>query len=410
MSAEREEAYMRRTVSQASRAAWPLILVLALALATLTPLPGRAEEWAPPEAVYFSETGHTLSGGFLDYWRDNGRAAFLGYPISERVKEEGVTVQYFEKARLELRGDTITLGALGTEMLGRLGIDLDERPRRARLLRGDEFDEPSMTPFTRLPSATFTVDPDDHRFFPESGHTLRYSFKLAWEKNGGLARYGLPLSEEFAEVSPLDGKVYTTQYFERARFEYHPETASNHSVVLTPLGKMVAAARAVNTAAVAQDDDTPEYDETLFSPPPSPTPTAVTAARPGGVPAGRKWIDVDLSRQYLTAYEGDRVFFSGYISSGKRSYETPTGTYSIFTKIRLQDMTGPDPAEPKGYYFQPDVPWVMYFADGGFAIHGVYWHNNFGTPMSHGCVGMPVGAAAALYDWAPLGTLVVIHY
>jgi lipoprotein-anchoring transpeptidase ErfK/SrfK len=391
--------------------------ILALALATMTPLSGRAEEWAPPEAVYFSETGHTLSGGFLDYWRDNGRATFLGYPISERVKEGGITVQYFEKARLELRGDTIVLGALGTEMLGGLGIDLDERPRRARLLRGDEFDEPSTTPFTRLTSATFTVDPDDHRFFPESGHTLRYSFKLAWEKNGGLARYGLPLSEEFAEVSPLDGKVYTTQYFERARFEYHPGTASNYSVVLTPLGKMVAAARAVNTAAVAQDDDTPEYDETLFSPPP-PKPTATvapavaasTSARPAGAPSSNKLIAVNLSRQYLTAFEGNTVVYAGYISSGRGENVTPTGTYSIFAKLASDDMRGPDPNLPGGRYFQPDVPWVMYFAAGGYAIHGVYWHNNFGTPMSHGCVGTPVGAANFLYNWAPIGTLIYIYY
>lgn len=234
----------------------------------LVPLavPGGAAAWAPPEAVYMPQTGHRLVGPFLTFWRDNGRAPAIGNPISEQLDEDGRTVQYFERARLELRGDTIVRGALGAEYLAARGIDLDARPRRPRLLRNDDFDEPATTPFTRLRAATFGGDPDEHRFFPESGHTLNFSFKLAWENTGGLARYGLPLSEELAERSPIDGAVYTTQYFERARLEYHPETASNYSIVVTPLGAAVAAARGVSTAATARGD-TPEYAEALFAPP-----------------------------------------------------------------------------------------------------------------------------------------------
>ena len=381
-----------------------LATIMALVLGMLTPLASRAEEWSPPDAVYFSETGHNLYEPFLSFWRDNGRASFIGDPISESVKEGGVTFQYFEKARLELHGDTVVRGTLGSEYLSARGIDLNERPSRPRLLRNDEFDEPSSTPFTRLRAATLPND-EDHTFFAESGHTLNSSFKLAWEQ-GGLVRYGYPVSEEFAEVSPIDGKVYTTQYFERARFEYHPETSNNYSVVLTPLGQTIAAARGVNTAAVAQGD-LPAYNETLFVPPPPPAPTA---ARPAGAPGGTKLIDVDLSEQYLTAFEGNTVVYEGYISSGARDNPTPVGSFSIFSKLVADDMRGPDPNLPGGQYFQPDVPWVMYFAGGGYAIHGVYWHNSFGTPRSHGCVGTPVGGANFLYNWAPIGTTVYIHY
>ncbi len=380
-----------------------LALILALTLGILTPTPTRAADWEPPDTVYFPQTGHNLRGGFLTFWRENGRATFLGNPISEAFDQGGRAVQYFDKARVELHGDTFLLGALGTETLIARGIDLNDRLRRPRLLRGNEFDEPATTPFTRLPAMTFANDPDDHRYFPESGHTLNSSFKLAWEKNGGLARYGLPLSEELVEVSPLDGKAYTTQYFARARFEYHPETSNNYSVVLTPLGAAIAQARGVNTAALAQGD-APTYDESLFSPPP------VRAARPSGVSGGAKWIDVDLSQQYLTAYEGKTVVYEGYISSGRGVNATPVGTFSVFAKLVSDDMRGPDPNLPGGAYFQPDVPYVMYFAGGGYAIHGVYWHSNFGTPMSHGCVGAPVGGASFLYTWTPLGTMVSIHY
>ncbi len=112
----------------------------------------------------------------------------------------------------------------------------------------------------------------------------------------------------------------------------------------------------------------------------------------------------------MTAYEGDTIVWEGYISSGKRSFPTPVGTYAIFSKVRVEDMSGPDPDLPSGTYFQPEVPYVMYFAGGGYAIHGVYWHGNFGAPMSHGCVGAPMGGAAFLFGWAPIGTPVVVHH
>jgi lipoprotein-anchoring transpeptidase ErfK/SrfK len=314
-----------------------------------------------------------------------------------------------------LQGDVVVLGALGEELAGAHPL---RSPSRPRLVRGDEADAPLRTdPFARLPFALFDVDPDDHRFFAETGHTLRYSFKLAWEKNGGEARYGPPISEEFTEISPIDGKAHTTQFFTRARFEYHPGQVNNYSVVLTPLGMAAARARGVDTAKVARAANVANYAEALFSPPPTPTPSPPPAPSPPPVPgvAGRpagatKWIDVNLARQYLTAFEGSQVVWSGYISSGKGENATPTGTYAIYAKLASDDMRGPDPTLPAGEYFQPDVPWVMYFAAGGYAIHGVYWHSNFGRPMSHGCVGLPVGAANFLYNWAPLGTVIVIHH
>ncbi len=376
--------------------------MLALIVALLPPTAtARAADWAPPDVVYFPTTQHQLAEPFLSFWRDNGRTALIGEPISEAITANGITLQYFEKARLELHGDEIIRGAVGTEYLQARKITASERPNRPRLLRGDEFDEPASNPFTRLLTVALPNE-QDHRFFAETGHTLNSSFKLAWEQ-GGVARYGYPLSEEFAEVSPIDGKLYTTQYFERARFEYHPEVSANYSVVLTPIGSAVATQQKVNLAPVAQGD-LPAYEEALFTPP------APTAKRPSGAPGGAKLIDVNLSAQYLTAFEGSTVVFEGYVSSGRGENVTPVGTFTIFSKLVSDDMRGADPNLPGGAYFQPDVPYVMYFAGGGYAIHGVYWHNNFGTPMSHGCVGLPVGSSSFLYNWAPIGTVVYIHY
>ncbi len=119
-------------------------------------------------------------------------------------------------------------------------------------------------------------------------------------------------------------------------------------------------------------------------------------------PLNGKWIDINLSNQTLSAYEGDTLINSFIISSGRAGYETVTGTYYVYVKHLYADMAGP------GYYLA-DVPYVMYFYL-GYGIHGTYWHDNFGTPMSAGCINMETGAAAWLYNWAFVGIPVSVHY
>ncbi|MGN6698215.1 MAG: L,D-transpeptidase, partial [Thermomicrobiales bacterium] len=77
--------------------------------------------------------------------------------------------------------------------------------------------------------------------------------------------------------------------------------------------------------------------------------------------------------------------------------------------VVMDDMTLCSPGDPD-YYYTPNVPWVMYFLDGGFAIHGAVLDSMWGTPTSHGCVNVPVDIAQYLYGWAPVGTLIWIHY
>lgn len=138
---------------------------------------------------------------------------------------------------------------------------------------------------------------------------------------------------------------------------------------------------------------------------------ALAAWTPGGATAaesaGDKWIDVNLAEQWLTAYEGPWIIWSGPISSGRGEYATPTGTFAVQRKAWAEDMRGEWGTDE--YYYRPEVPWVLYFTPRGHAIHGVYWHSRFGTPSSHGCVGAPLRGAAILYEWAPVGTPIVIH-
>lgn len=109
-----------------------------------------------------------------------------------------------------------------------------------------------------------------------------------------------------------------------------------------------------------------------------------------------KWIDVSLDEQKLRAYEGNTVVKEFLISSGKWM-PTPKGDFRIWYKTRAQTMKGGS-KELGTYYYLPNVPHNMFFYQ-GYAVHGAYWHNNFGQPMSHGCVNAPLAEVAELFDW-----------
>jgi hypothetical protein len=132
---------------------------------------------------------------------------------------------------------------------------------------------------------------------------------------------------------------------------------------------------------------------------------------------GEKWIEVNVTEQRVTAWEGNTPVMSFLTSTGLPNTPTVLGEYHIYWKLEKTLMVGP------GYYL-PDVPHTMYFY-AGYALHGAYWHNNFGIPMSHGCVNLSLDNAKKLFEWAdPIippgqsqvtatydnpGTLVVVH-
>ncbi len=121
-----------------------------------------------------------------------------------------------------------------------------------------------------------------------------------------------------------------------------------------------------------------------------------------GESTGVKHIYVDLTHQRLIAYQGGSKVFVFPISSGKW-HPTPTGDFHIWIKLRYTRMTG---GSGEDFYDLPNVPYVMFFYNDdvsksqGFSIHGAYWHDNFGYPMSHGCINMRPEDAAKIFEWA----------
>jgi hypothetical protein len=169
----------------------------------------------------FPETGKTVSGQFLAYWEQHGGLAQQGYPISEELQEvsdldgKPYRVQYFERAVFEQHPENappfdVLLSQLGT------------------------FQYKAKYGTAGAPGQV--AGTTNAHLFPETGKTLAGTFRAYWEQHGGLAQQGYPISDEFQETSPLDGKTYTVQYFERAVFELHPENAPPFDVLLSQLG------------------------------------------------------------------------------------------------------------------------------------------------------------------------------
>jgi len=175
--------------------------------------------------AYFAETGHTLGNAFLPYWQANGGLAIFGFPASEEFTEiskadnRPYTVQYFERNRFEYHPENA-----GTDyevLLGLLGN---------AVTAGRQFD-PVLAPFENS---------DTRAYFPQTRHSLSAEFLQYWRVNGGLAVFGFPISEPFQEVGKDDGKSYLVQYFERNRFELHPENQYPYNVLLGRLGIEIA--------------------------------------------------------------------------------------------------------------------------------------------------------------------------
>lgn len=182
---------------------------------------GAAPSWEPVKATRtFPETGFSVSGRFLAYWSANGGLPLYGYPLTPERREKlsdgkEYTVQYFERARFEYHPENTD--PQYQVLLGQFGRQIHP---------ADPAVEPAI-------GATH---------FWQTGHNLSGRFAAYWQTHGGLPQFGYPITEEFTEKLE-DGKLYTVQYFERARFEYHPENSDpQYQVLLGQFGRQILAA------------------------------------------------------------------------------------------------------------------------------------------------------------------------
>jgi len=231
---------------------------------------------------------------------------------------------------------------------------------------------------TPMPRPTQSLDPTEEPQETEPGAELAFHSVRPGETLAIIARtYGVS-ANDLAALNDIP----------------NPDLIYAGQKLRLPAGHMSA-------EPTAQDDlpSTPTAEPMSEPTPAVPTPIP-EPADPAAIVEDR-WIDVSLSEQLLTAYEGGAPVRTTLISTGLPNTPTPTGQYRIWIKFRSDDMAGPG-------YFIEDVPYVMYFYQ-GYGLHGVTWHANFGHPMSHGCVNLPTSEAEWLFDFADVGTLVNIH-
>jgi len=208
-----------------------------------------------------------------------------------------------------------------------------------------------------------------------------------------------------ALATPIGGNA-----FAQAASTSTPRSATKVPATSAPEEALTSASTEVPTEAPAATPEIAETPGTMAMQIVEDTPTSEYVAPAPSAPlpdiaksgSSTRWIDVDLTHQSVYAYEGDTMVNSFLVTTGTWQYPTVTGQYNIYVKYRYADMHGPG-------YFLPDVPYVMYFYK-SYGLHGTYWHHNFGTPMSHGCVNLQTDDAAWLFNWASIGTLVNVHY
>ncbi len=385
----------RRIHAEESGAMMRYLVLIAGVMLALWGAPLHAQS----NALYFVATGQRLDDtyGFLSVWRASEGLLTLGQPISAPFRDGELMVQYFERGRLELHpayNNAVLRGRVGAEYAAALGRSFP------------------------LPTSAARASPA-RRFFAETGYTLGPPFLAFWEAHGAIDVFGLPISEPRWEY--VGGALRQVQYFERARLEVDPRPADPvNAVRISDLGRDLARLRGIDLSPVAAGNALPvdANGQPQAAPPastPAAAPTPASAAKPPAPkPAqpvirstGDKLIIVDLSDQWLYALDGDRIIFDAPVSTGRDGFNTPVGSFSIYAKVREQTMRGCAGGE---CWVVPRVPHAMYIV-GGVALHGTYWHNQFGTGVrrSHGCINLPLKSAAWLYEWAPVGTPVVVR-
>ena len=287
-----------------------VLMVFALMPSTAQQMPVHAQGTSRT----FTETGKTVKGRFLEYWNTHGALAQQGFPISEEMQEKSDTdgktylVQYFERAVFEAHPEN---AAPNDVLLSLLGVFFYKQ----KYQNGAPGQIPNNDPGSVL--------------FPETGKRIGGAFLQYWQQHGGLVQQGFPISEEFDEVSALNGQQYRVQYFERAVFEFHPENQAPNNVLLSLLGTFSYKAR---------------YQSPTPNPQPpaatsTPAPSAATGPDCSGIPEAQ-----NVAVRPPCAEAGTSFYFlgSGFVEG------EPVGAYVTLPTGQVYGTDFTDPADSKG--------------------------------------------------------------
>jgi lipoprotein-anchoring transpeptidase ErfK/SrfK len=368
--------------------------------------------------VYFPQTSHSLRGYFLDYWRANGGADVYGYPISEPfASDDGYYSQAFQNGVFQFVLEmvwtdlpSVRLMPIGTQVLdSRLDTFRDDGRRG---FGGGDRRSSAWKPVSPDGVTALNAVSTGGMWSEITGHTVSGSFYNWYQEHEGIYYLGQPISQ------PLRERGLTVQYFEGALLSMD----DRGRIGLQPLAEQHADQLGIDTTPI-EGTGIPVYNEAMFYPIGNPNPIGDINA------PGKRRIEISISEQRLYAYQGSNLITSTLVSTGLSPNDTEIGWFHVRYKLEKQDMAGAVNAQGEVVamgeeaanaassgqspgqeaYSVKDVPHVMYFNYQAEALHGAYWHSNFGNRMSHGCVNLPLDMAQFLYAWAPLGTVVWVY-
>jgi len=375
------------------------------------------------DGEFFPQSGHTISGAFLSFWRKNGDLSILGLPLSEAYEDEetGLKVQVFERAVVEGKGtETMTVRPLAAEIAAAGGLLADpaflpappsggttklvKSPDGLRLRTGPSTDNDMIV---LLPdNAEFIVAPEADGDWLEG-----YADGFAGWVFAEFTATPPALEKRSLKDWKLD--VWQGAALGETNVRTRPTTEADIAEVLVFGDEVTVSAwvkgeevfKGANLwAQVGKDKFT--YARNVGRN----APVAATPI-PAEAPAIGRWIDVNLTQQLMNAYDGRDLKRTIVTTTGMAGWETPPGYYAINARVPNETMTsGAIGAEH--FYKLEDVLFTQYFSARGHAIHYAWWRTpeTIGRPGSHGCLNTLLDDARFLWDWANIGTPVLVHY
>ena len=377
-----------------------------------------------PACQFFPETGHTLQEPFASYWSNLGGAALFGPPVSEAFPDPdsgGQLVQVFENAVMESSRGVVSLRPMGQELAEQQNLlSSDPAFQPAPPTGGSSFlvqasDGLRLRGAPDADASMVALLPNNTEFIAASDATVDWAPGYAnglsgWVSAGYLSvRPSLPQ----LQVSDWDLSIWQGATLEETNIRSEPSTQGKILKTLN-YGEPVTVSQWLKGEEVFQGADMwAKVGDGRFvysrnvgrNAPVLPTPI------PPDAPTWGQWLDVNLTQQLLTVYDGTNPLRTIVVTTGMSGWETPPGLFSIVHRVANETMTsGAIGAEE--FYRLDDVLFTQYFTDFGHALHFAWWRTKetIGRPGSHGCVNLLLDDSRYLWDWANIGTPILIHY
>ncbi len=368
----------------------------------------------------FPESGHTISGQIRTFWEQKGDLAIFGLPLSEPFKEDGATVQVFERVVLEQRNQSITVRPLGQKRAEDDGSFTNNQAFWPAPPTGGKTTLVKASDGLRLRTGP-SMNADIQTLLPDNAEFIAVrDAKGDWIPGYADGFSGWVSSDFIKEPPPLPARaladwnpaVWQGAALGETNLRSQPTTKSDIVKVLEYGDDVTITAWVKGEEVFEGADEWAKTSDGKFiysrnvgrNAPISPTPV------PSDAPTVGKWIDVHLTQQLMTAYEGRKAVRTVPTTTGMAGWETPPGFYQILSRVPNETMTnGAIGAEH--YYKLEDVLFTQYFTNRGHAIHFAWWRTpeTIGRPGSHGCLNLLLDDSEYFWNWATIGTPVYVH-